>query len=299
MDNVCHTLVGAACGEAGLKQLTRFGAATLMITANLPDVDVLVFATEVPSVAFRRGWTHGVVAQAALPLVFTALMMTLDRLRPPRQGPRARWQGLLLLSYVGVLSHVFLDYLNNYGIRLLMPFSNRWFYGDAVFIADPWLWGTLGAGIWLARRARRPAAARIALGISAVYIVVMLMSARAARTHVLAAWRADHGAEPRALMVGPVFFNPFRKVVIVDRGDVYEQGVFYWLPPRLEMQQVVATRADSPEAGAARADPNVQALLLWARFPYYEIENAAWGRRVIVSDMRFGRFVAATTVMVK
>jgi hypothetical protein len=31
MDNLCHTLVGAALGEAGLKRRTRFASATLMI----------------------------------------------------------------------------------------------------------------------------------------------------------------------------------------------------------------------------------------------------------------------------
>ncbi len=45
MDNLCHTLVGAAIGEAGLKIRTRFGNPALMIAANLPDLDVLVFAT--------------------------------------------------------------------------------------------------------------------------------------------------------------------------------------------------------------------------------------------------------------
>src|SRR5690349_11617106 len=64
MDNVCHTLVGAALGEAGLKRGTRLGLVTLMIASNLPDLDVLVFLTSTPSVAFRRGWTHGVLAQA-------------------------------------------------------------------------------------------------------------------------------------------------------------------------------------------------------------------------------------------
>ena len=54
MDNLCHTLIGAALGEAGLKRTTRFGNATLMIASNLPDVDVLVFATATPSVAFRK-----------------------------------------------------------------------------------------------------------------------------------------------------------------------------------------------------------------------------------------------------
>ena len=81
MDNVCHTLVGAALGRAGLNRTTRFGSSTLMIAANLPDIDVLVFATDLPSVAFRRGWTHGLLAQALLPLLLT-LAVTAYSLTP-------------------------------------------------------------------------------------------------------------------------------------------------------------------------------------------------------------------------
>jgi hypothetical protein len=108
MDNLCHTLAGAAMGEAGLKTRTRFGNATLMVAANLPDIDVLVFATSAPAVTFRRGWTHGVLAMAVLPLLLTAFMMAWDRWRPRRDtaGPPARLGMLLLLSYVGVGSHV-------------------------------------------------------------------------------------------------------------------------------------------------------------------------------------------------
>src|SRR5262245_21242339 len=123
MDNVCHTLIGAAFGEAGLKRGTRFGAAALMISANIPDLDVLVFATSTPSVSFRRGWTHGIVAQIALPILLTAVFWFLDRQRPRRRdgSPPFHAGWLLPLSYVGVYSHVFLDYLNNYGVRLLTP----------------------------------------------------------------------------------------------------------------------------------------------------------------------------------
>ena len=74
MDNVCHTLVGAACGAAGLNRRTRFGAATLMISANIPDVDVLVFATSSPWIEFRRGWTHGILAQIVLPIALTGFV---------------------------------------------------------------------------------------------------------------------------------------------------------------------------------------------------------------------------------
>src|SRR5688500_7788088 len=114
VDNICHTLVGAAFGEAGLKRQTRFGNATLMVAANLPDLDVLVFATDLPSVAFRRGWTHGTLAQALLPVALTAVMLGVSRMFPTRgDEPPARARGLLLLAYIGVLSHVALDLLNN------------------------------------------------------------------------------------------------------------------------------------------------------------------------------------------
>ena len=66
---------------------------------------------------------------------------------------------MLLLSYIGVLLHVFMDFTNSYGVRLLMPFSERWFYGDALYIVDPWLYLTLGLGWWLGEAAQPRAGA--------------------------------------------------------------------------------------------------------------------------------------------
>jgi inner membrane protein len=48
-----------------------------------------------------------------------------------------------------VLTHPALDWLNNYGMRWLMPFDGRWFYGDALFIVDPWVWLVLGGVVFL------------------------------------------------------------------------------------------------------------------------------------------------------
>src|SRR5689334_789974 len=112
MDNVCHTLVGAAFGEAGLKHRTRFGAAALMISANIPDLDVLVFATSTPSLSFRRGITHGVAAQLLLPMLLTGVFVIAGKLKPTDDGPPVRPWWLLLLSLAGVYSHVLLDLLN-------------------------------------------------------------------------------------------------------------------------------------------------------------------------------------------
>jgi inner membrane protein len=171
MDNVCHTLVGAAMAHAGLKRLTPYATGTLMLAANISDVDVLVFLTGESPVAFRRGWTHGVVGQALLPIGLTLLVMAWARWRsarlpphPPSESPPVRPAWLLALSYLALYSHLFLDFLNNYGVRLLAPLEWRWFYGDAVFILDPWLWLVLGAGVWLARRRQTAQPAALALG---------------------------------------------------------------------------------------------------------------------------------------
>lgn len=295
MDNVCHTLVGAAFGQAGLNRRTRFGQATLIIAANLPDVDVLAFAASTPAVALRRGWTHGIAAQALLPIALTAVMLLVARIRATEDnssGVSARW--LLVLSYIGVLSHVYLDLLNNYGVRLLAPLDWRWFYGDAVFILDPWIWLALGGGVWLsARRSARgvpdvATPARVGLVVAAAYIAAMCVTARTARAHILDGWRSDRGRPPQALMVGPIPISPFHRQVIVDAGDHYETGTFTW-PTNTTFDPIVVPKNDNdPRVARAREAPRIRGFLVWSRFPYWTFEPVRGGTRVIVEDMRFG-----------
>jgi inner membrane protein len=303
MDNVCHTLVGAAIGRAGLGQRTRFGSVALMVAANLPDLDVLVFATDVPSVAFRRGWTHGTLAQVCLPFALTGVFYLIDRMKPARSGGRSvHVASMLLISFVGVISHVALDWLNTYGVRLLMPFDNRWFYGDTLFIIDPWLWLTLGLGVWLARR--RPAdprPARRALLIASAYIAAMCISAQVARGVVSEAWRLEYGSAPLEYMVGPVPVTPLRREVIVDAGTHYTRGTFTWFPLRVTFDSTSTPKRDEdPAVAQAKDAPAFRGFLVWSRFPYWTTERTASGTHVAVGDMRFvGRgqpFRQSTTV---
>ena len=304
MDNVCHTLVGAALAETGLKHRTRYGAAALMIAANIPDVDVLVFATDTPSMSFRRGWTHGLLAQALLPLALAAAFVLWERwrpgarsLEPGAQSRAARFSWLAALGYLGVYSHVFLDYLNNYGVRLLNPVDWRWLYGDAVFIIDPWLWVTLGLGVWLARRRASSRPALVALSVAAVYVAGMLALAQDARRYVLGEWEARTGRPPRALMVGPMPIVPWSREVIVDEGETYRIGLYSAWPRRLELAEEVTPKNDRLAAVAtARGEPQVAGFLVWSRFPYWEVMPAPEGTTVTVRDMRF-RARGAVTFM--
>lgn len=154
MEPLSHTLTGACLAETGLKRVTPLATATLIIAANLPDVDGTCYlAGSDLAFGFRRGWTHGLVAWIVLPVILTYAMLAFDALVRRRRDPSlapARSGPLLALSVLGVLTHPFLDWLNNYGIRLLMPISDRWFYGDTLFIVDPWLWLILGGATALA-----------------------------------------------------------------------------------------------------------------------------------------------------
>lgn len=150
MDPVTHTLVGASLAETRLGRMSAFAAPTLILGANAPDLDAItMFIDRDLSLGFRRGWTHGVLALAVLPIVLTGLICLLDRAVARWRGtaPRARPGRLLLLAYIAVASHPLLDWLNTYGVRFLMPFDGRWFYGDALFIMDPLVWLLVGAAV--------------------------------------------------------------------------------------------------------------------------------------------------------
>lgn len=142
-----------ALAAAGLHRATPLAATALFLAVNAPDVDVFsgAFGSYAP-IAFRRGWTHGVLAIALWPFVLAGVLLVWDRYVRRRRDPAAppaRAGPLLAVAALGVVTHPALDWLNNYGLRWLMPFDGRWFYGDAVFIIDPWLWLLLGGAALL------------------------------------------------------------------------------------------------------------------------------------------------------
>ncbi len=155
MDPITHTFLGAALAQTPLRQRTAYASAALIIGANLPDMDGLaMLADSDTALLLRRGWTHGIPAILILPIVLTGVLIVWGRLTRHTsrlESPPVRIQSLLGLSYLAVATHPTLDWLNNYGMRWLMPFDGGWFYGDAVFIVDPWMWLLLGGTVFLSR----------------------------------------------------------------------------------------------------------------------------------------------------
>ena len=304
MDPITHTLVGASVARAVPAGRTPLAMAACVIGANLPDVDVASFvAGGAFPFAFRRGWTHGALAVVVLPFALTGLLLAWDRVVRRRRDPAAPpavARRLLPLAAIAVLTHPLLDLLNVYGIRLLMPFDDTWFYGDVLFIADPWLWAVLGLGLWLGRRAdtggrtdghrgRRPV--QVALALAVAYIVLMAASAAGARYVVRRAMPFARAGVER-LMVGPDPVTPFRKWVVIDEGGGYRVGEFDWLrTPKIRYEDLVYLPAggDGPAAAAARQAAEGRWFLSWARFPFFRAEGDAADttRRVHIIDARY------------
>ncbi len=184
MDPLAHTLAGAALAETRLRDATPLAGPALILGANAPDIDVItMFVSRDLALGFRRGWTHGALAMVVLPIVLTLLLLLVDRATARRRGraPRARAGPLLGLSTLAVVSHPVLDWLNTYGVRFLMPFDGTWFYGDALFVVDPWVWLLLGTSVVLARSTSRAgASAWIVLGVATTSLVTGFEGAPAA-----------------------------------------------------------------------------------------------------------------------
>jgi inner membrane protein len=181
MDNLTHSLVGLAAAKAGLERLSP-GATTLcVLAANAPDADVAVglFSDRWGLLQHHRGITHSIVGvlilAVLLPLLFYAGDFIICKLK--RRSVRAKFGGLLLASVIASFTHPVLDWTNNYGIRLLLPWNPRWFYGDFVFIVDPFIWLILGSACFLLTSTTR--FRRIAwLGLGTVLTVFIMLSPR-------------------------------------------------------------------------------------------------------------------------
>jgi inner membrane protein len=156
MDNVTHSIAGLLLAEAaarlraragGSPPATRFApiaAISSMIAANLPDADLfysgLGGGDRLGYMLHHRGYTHTVVVAILGAMLLWALAALLWRRRARAWPARddARW--LLALLLAGTLSHLALDWTNSYGVHPFWPLNDRWRYGDAVFIVEPWLW---------------------------------------------------------------------------------------------------------------------------------------------------------------
>jgi membrane-bound metal-dependent hydrolase YbcI (DUF457 family) len=157
MDNIAHTLVGAALGRAVADQRAPLPALTGALAANMPDIaERLLVPPGRPFdyLTMHRQITHSLLGAVVQIAVLTVLMWGVGAWWARRRGterPSSRW--ILALIAAAVMSHLFMDWQGSYGLRPFLPWSHRWYYGDWVAIVDPFFWLVPVLGLaWGSRR---------------------------------------------------------------------------------------------------------------------------------------------------
>jgi inner membrane protein len=241
-----------------------------------------------------------------LPPLLVAIMVLFDRWQA-RRGARPAGRlpvhvgWLFALAYVGWASHPLLDFMNTYGVRLLMPFSERWFYGDTLFIIDVWLWTVLGIGVWLSGRRRRRGSAHpgrpalVSLALAAIYTSAMGASSLAAERLTREAAEARGHGPIRTVVASPVPVNPFRREMVFGTDEAYGFGVLRWTPfPDVQLEpRLTPKNMDDPAVAEARQVKEIADFLYWSRLPFAKVERRPEGTIVTIGDARYSKGAVA------
>jgi len=328
MEPVTHILTGACLARTGFNRRAAYATLTMAIAAEFPDIDTLwSLRGPVESFQHHRGITHTFLAVPVEALVIVGAVWGLHRWRSHRAERRAaleksesaatatplrpqrpltvapvRWGWLYLFALLALLSHLLLDFTNNYGLRPFFPFNDHWYAGSIVFIFDPAIFLLLLAAL-VAPALLQLVNAEIGVraetfrgrrwAIAALAGIVLLWGLRAfehQRALDLASQQmveapVDPAAEnssakpvflqPQRSLASPDIINPFRWHAAIDFGPEIQlaevdtaAGVF------TPANGIFAKPAPSPELIAAQASPLGRAYMDWSAMPVLDISKA-------------------------
>lgn len=177
MDNLTHSLVGLLVAKTGLERHAPLAVPAGIVAANAPDLDLIAsLGGRWSYLAHHRGESHSIIGVVAISLAVAGVFWLIERFwaRRENRAPRESLRGLAFLSLLAGFTHPLLDWTNNYGVRPFLPFNDRWYYGDLVFVFDPWLWLVLAGTAFLVTATSRPRIL-IWLGIGALLTAVMVV----------------------------------------------------------------------------------------------------------------------------
>ena len=313
MENLTHSLVGAVIAEAALGQgasrrTRRVFLAAGIIASNAPDLDLLYTSITPMPVGYllhHRGHTHTLAGLLALFGILTSILIAVRSLSQRDPPPLMR---LCVVLGLGLGSHLALDAGNNYGVHPFFPIDNRWYYGDTIFIFEPWLW--LMPGAVLMANATTPigrallGAGLVVLPVSTVVVGLVPWESLvilAALTAVLAWGLRDRSPAAKAV-VALIFCALFGAgMFLVSRHARAQVRAELALPPPARVVDIVMTPSPAfPVCWAAviiERDDRTGTLILrrgslslvpgWWNADDCPLNRFATSRRPELSDARF------------
>ena len=241
MEPVTHILTGAVLARTGLNRKAAYMTVAMAIAAEFPDIDTVWSALgPVTGLEHHRGISHTFLGLPVEAAVLTAGFWAWHRWRGRATKAPVSWGWLYGGMIVALLSHLLLDWTNNYGVRPFFPFNPRWYAGSFVFIFEPVLFlfliaalvgpalfGLINSEVGAAKTKfrGRPSAIAALLGVAVLYAVrygehakalQMATGPEAARAGI-----ADASNTFRSF-ASPYPVNPFHWHVVLDDGDRYQ-----------------------------------------------------------------------------
>jgi inner membrane protein len=306
LEPVTHFLFGAAMGRAGFNRKTALATATLTLAAEAPDLDVLSrFGGSAFGLNHHRGFTHsflGIPLVAAVVVVFIYLLWRLRgrKTRNPNLPPR--WGLLFAYACLAGLSHLLLDFTNNYGVRPFWPFSERWYSWDIVFIVEPVLLIVLTLGLILpvlfslineeigARSKDAMPRGRLAatLALLTVFACWGLRDFEHRRAVAALQSRNYQAADAIRVSAYPYWVNPFRWYGVVETPAFFATMDVDSLAPEVDPEAQMQIRykpEETPVTLAAKKTYLGRVYLSWAQYPITETEQLANDEAIVTANV--------------
>ncbi len=309
MEPITHFLTGACLGRAGFNRKTALATATMTLAAEAPDLDIISrFKGSAFGFVHHRGFTHSFlgllfVAAAVVGFMYLVWRIRGRKVKDPNLPPR--WGLLFVFAYLAGVSHILLDFTNNYGVRPFWPLSGRWLSWDIVFIIEPGLYIFLIGGLVLpglfslineeiGARSKGPKG-RVGAIIALMGILGIwgLRDYEHRRAIVAMNARTYNGADTLRLSAFPYWWNPFRWSGVVEAKTFYASMVVDSATPEVDPDGRMEIRykpEETPVTLAAKKSYLGRAFLDWAKYPTTETEEITadpGGYVVHFIDLRF------------
>ena len=309
MEPITHFLTGACLARTGFNRKTALATAAMTLAAEAPDVDILGnFKDPVFGFAHHRGFTHSLLGLFLVQAAVVGLMYAIWRMRgrkvkDPDLPPR--WGRLFVFAYIAGLTHILLDFTNNYGVRPFWPFWEKWYAWDIVFIVEPVILVLLVAGLVLpaffslindeigVRRKSSPGslAATVALlGMLTLWGVRDYEHRRA--VNALQA-RIYDGSDPIRVSAYPSWLNPFRWYGVVETQNFFATMMVDSSIPDADpagQMQIRRKPEETPATLAAKGSYLGRVYLDWAQYPVTETEQVESPRAAYIVRFRDLRY---------
>ncbi len=285
MEPVTHFLTGACLGRSGFNRKTAYATLAMTLAAEAPDIDVVAgWGGPVTGFCHHRGITHSFVGAPFMALAVTGVVWGISRIRRTPPAQPVRWLWVWLVALLADLSHLLLDFTNNYGLRPFLPFNPHWYSWSIVFIFEPLLFAALVLGLLVPAllglvegemRRRAPDELRgRGWAIAALVFTGLLYGVRnAGHSHALRLAEAAGSPTRQTILrvaAEPVMVNPFLWYTLAETRDGYETGTAHTLDDRLDSGDTIAKPPVTPAVATAKQTRLGRVYEDWSSWPVTE-----------------------------